>query len=447
MNALTVSLVAFFSVLLLSVPRRWAFLPLLAIICYVPFYVDVEVSSIHFTAFRALIAVGIIRVLTRGESPNLGTNSIDWAMLGWVFWLVMSGFFHDDPFGEFKYRLGLAYDALGSYFLVRSCCRSIDDVPQILRIFAIVLIPLACTMLYQKLTATNPFYYFGGVDAGSMIREGRVRANGPFGHPILAGTVGAICLPIMFGLWSNRRPLALLGIAACVTIIVCSASSGPILSAIAGVFAVWTWSEREHVRVMRWLAVIGYIVLDLIMKDPAYFLVARIDLAGGSTSWYRARLIQSALEHLPEWWLYGTDRTRDWMWVVVSWSQNHTDITSHYIQMGVWGGVPLLALFVFVVWKGFACVGRVARSVDLPSRSIFMLWTLGASLFALAITGLSVSYFDQSIVILYSTLGCIGSVTSRAIKRRIHVNKVKPLVPSAAAPRRVAKPSLMRSQA
>jgi hypothetical protein len=219
----------------------------------------------------------------------------------------------------------------------------------------------------------------------------------------------------MFSLWKEHRLLTLLGITACVAIVVASASSGPILSAAAGLFALWTWRHRTRLRLMRWSAVVGYVLLDLVMKDPAYFLVARIDLAGGSTSWYRARLIQSAFEHLSEWWLIGTDNTREWMWVVVSWSPNHTDITSHYIQMGVWGGLPLLILFVLVLLKGFSRIGHAYRSFTSSKHTLFALWTVGSSLFALTVTGLSVSYFDQSIIFLYLVLGIIGALRSAVL--------------------------------
>ena len=319
---------------LLVVPRRWAPLPLLIGTCYVPLYPQIELGPLHFNAIRILVAVGVVRFTIRREWLTHSLNAIDWTMLGWAVWMVASSVFHNDPASTLIFRLGLVYDACGIYVLIRSSCRSLDDISNICQLTAILLLPLAAAMVYEQLAVRNVFSALGSV-AGPIIREGRVRAAGPFGHPILAGTVGGVCLPLMFGLWSTHRRRALMGIGACLAIIVASASSGPILSAVAGIWALFMWRYRQRVRLIQWLAVAGYIALDLVMKDPAYFLIARIDLAGGSTSWYRARLIQSAIEHLSGWWLAGTDYTRDWMWVVVSWSPNHTDITSHYIQMGV----------------------------------------------------------------------------------------------------------------
>ena len=203
-----------------------------------------------------------------------------------------------------------------------------------------------------------------------------------------------------------------------------SASSGPILSAIAAIAVLFMYHHRQRMRSVRWLLIVGYITLDLVMKDPAYYIMARIDLAGGSTGWHRARLIQSAIGHLPEWWLAGTDYTRHWMPTGVSWSANHTDITNHYLQMGVIGGLPLMLLFMAVLVKGFSFVGQTLRQMpQLSPHSQFMIWALGSSLFAHAVTFISVSYFDQSFLFLYLTLAAIGSAWSGADQgRRIQYN-------------------------
>lgn len=410
MNTAATAFVFITACALLAVPRSIAVLPLLIGTCFLPAYVGLEVGSLNFTAVRLLIAVGLIRVVVRGEWVGWHRSSLDTAMLVWAGWLLLTGLVRDDPVAASVFRLGLVYDALGVYLLVRVYCRTLQDVLHIGGLVVLVLAPLALAMLYEQTNSYNVFSVLGGVGETPLIREGRVRANGPFGHPILAGTAGAVCLPMFVALLSTQRRRALLGIAASLTIVICSASSGPIMSAAAGMLALFAWRVRNHMRAVRWSAVAAYVLLDLAMKDPAYFLIARIDLAGGSTSWYRARLIQAALHYLPEWWLVGTDYTRHWMWVVVAWSTQHTDITSHYIQTGVWGGLPLLFLLLWVLWRGFQVVGtrtqRHAQDKPVETRGV---WALGATLFALAATGLSVSYFDQTIVFLYLVLGALGS--------------------------------------
>ena len=337
-----------------------------------------------------------------------------WAMVG-----VFSSLFHKDPTGALIYRLGLVYDACGIYFLFRIYWQSIDDLVDLCRVTALILVPVAAEMLYEKLTAHNVFSLLGGVSSIPCIRDGKIRANGPFAHAILAGTIGAVCLPLMIGLWEKHRNNAVIGIVACLAIIIASTSSGPIMSALFAITALYMWRYRDRMRPVRWLAVFAYIGLDVIMKDPAYFILARIDLTGSSTGWYRARLMQSAIEHLSEWWLAGTDYTRHWMPTVVSWSPDHTDITNHYLQMGVWGGLPLMLLFIAIMVQGFTFVGQtLGQMPELPPQPRFMIWTLGASLFAHATTFISVSYFDQSFVFLYLTLAAIGSARSMTVTAR-----------------------------
>ena len=337
-------------------------------------------------------------------------------MLAWALWALMSSVFHKDPSAALIFRLGLVYDACGIYILLRIFCQSLDDVVKLCRLAAILLLPVAAEMIYEKLTVYNLFSALGGGSVASAIRDGHIRARGPFAHAILAGTIGAVCLPLMIALWQQYRKTAVTGLIACVTIIFTSTSSGPILSAIAAIGALFMWPYRHQMRIVRWIAVFGYIWLALVMKDPAYYIIARIDLTGSSTGWHRARLIQSSIEHLSEWWLAGTDYTRHWMPTGVSWSPDHTDITNHYLEMGVIGGLPLMALFIAILVRGFSLVGQMLQQrADLTRESRFIVWALGGSLFAHAVTFISVSYFDQSFVFIYLTLAAISSAKSGVI--------------------------------
>jgi hypothetical protein len=280
----------------------------------------------------------------------------------------------------------------------------------ILRLAAVVLVPVAVEMIYEKMTGTNLFFIFGGVAAKPAIREGHIRAQGPFAHAILAGTVGAIFLPLMIALWKRHRRYSLAGIAACITMIGMCSSSGPIMSAMAGVGALILWRFRLKMRWVKLLAVLTYLGLEIVMKDPAYYILARIDITGGSTGWHRARLIRSAIAHLDEWWLGGTDYTRHWMPTGVSWSPNHTDLTNHYIKLGVIGGLPLMLLFIATLWVAFSYVGQAIRDDRLQVGSRYMIWAFGASLFSIAATGISVSFFDQSSFLVYLVLSALGAV-------------------------------------
>ncbi len=416
MTFIAVIFVMLSTVALLALPRRWAPVPLLLGACYMTLGQGIEIGPFTFTVIRMLVAAGVVRVIARGERLAGGLNAMDRLMVIWAAWALLSSFFHDEPSKAFISRLGLVYNACGIYFLLRIFCQSFDDVVALCRVTAILLVPLAIEMLYEKLTAHNLFSLLGGVSESPTIRVGRLRAQGPFAHSILAGTVGAVCLPLVIVLWNRSRKAALIGVGACLIMIFAASSSGPILSFMAAIGALFMWRYRHRMRLVRWLAVLGYIGLELIMKAPAYYLIARIDLTGGSTGYHRSRLIQSAFEQLSDWWLAGTDYTRDWMVTGVGWSADHSDITNYYLHMGVTGGLPLMLLFIAVLAKGFSFVGQTLRQMpELSSQSRFMIWALGASLFAHVVTFIGVSYFDQSFLFLYLSLAAIASVWSATV--------------------------------
>lgn len=418
MNTIAVLFLLINSVMLLFLPRRWATLPLLVGACYMTLGQGIELGPFHFMFIRILVAVGVARVIIRGERLAGGMNSLDWLIVVWGIWAVMSSFFHDDISGVLVNHLGLVYNAFGIYFLVRIFCQSLDDVVTLCLITAVLLVPLSIAILLEKTTGRNLFSVLGGLPEFSEIRHGSIRAQGPFTSSILAGTAGAVCLPLVVSLWQQYRKIAAAGIVACFLIIFASASSGPIMSAIVAIGALFMWHWRHRMRLVRWLAVLGYIGLDLIMKAPAYYLLSRIDFTGSSTGWHRAVLIEKAFKHLSEWWFAGTDYTRHWLDYGVIWSADHIDITNHYLKMGIDGGLPLMFLFIAILVKGFSFVGQCLRQEEkLPPEFRFLVWSFGAALFSHAATCISVSYFDQSVVFMYLTLAVVGSIWSGAVSQ------------------------------
>ncbi len=413
LNGVSIVFLLATATMLLFLPRRWAPLPLLFGACYMTLGQGVALGAIDFPIIRILVAVGFFRVALRREWIAGGTNGLDWLFIVWALWALYCSGGHGNPSEALIFRLGLAYNVCGTYFLFRIFCNSFDDLVTLCRFVAILLMPVALEMVAEVTTGHNFFSIFGGVPEAAAVREGRVRAQGPFEHAILAGTVGAVCFPFMIGLWHKHKKTAVWGIAGCLLMVVASASSGPLLSTAAAIVALFMWHWRHRMRLVRWLVLLGYIGLNSVMLSPAYYLLGRIDLTGGSTGWHRAELIHTAMTHLNEWWLWGTDYTRHWMATGVSWSPDHTDITNYYIHLGVIGGLPLMILYIIFLVKGFSYEGKILETIkNLSKETQFFFWAIGASLFAHVVTGISVSYFDQSYIFVYITLAMISSAWS-----------------------------------
>lgn len=387
-----------------------------------------ELGPFTFTVLRILIAVGFIRTIVRREHLTGGFNRLDLLTLAWGIWAGVCSVFHQPVSTILVYHLGIVYNVWGFYFLLRIFCTSLADVERLCRSAAFVLLPVAAEMVYEQVAFRNLFSILGGVPEFPMIRDGRIRAGGPFAHPILAGSVGGVTLPLMMGLWRHQRIAACIGMLVCVTMVVASASSGPAMSALVGVGAVCMWRMRGHMRAFRWMLVGIYVVLTLVMTRPAYYIIQRLEVVGGSTGWYRSRLIEVALTHINEWWLAGTDYTRHWMFGNAV-DANHIDLTNHYIALAVMGGLPLLLLHIAMLATAYSFVGRgFVGSGGPPVQRQFMLWTLGCALAAHTVTTISVSYYDQSLLFLYLTLAAIGSAHTG-----IQAHAVKEVAPVAAA--------------
>lgn len=183
------------------------------------------------------------------------------------------------------------------------------------------------------------------------------------------------------------------------------------MSFAAALGALFLWKWRHMTRTFRYIAVGMYLFLELAMSRPAYYVISKIDLTGSSTGYHRARLIESAIIHLHEWWLFGTDFTRHWMATGVTFSPNHADITNYYLAFGVNAGVPAIFLIIAVLWCAFKTVGRaMGAAVERESDDEFIYWCIGATIFAHAVTSISVAYFGQSMFFFWMPVALMSSI-------------------------------------
>ena len=416
----------FMAVLLLVLPKRYALMPILALIFFMTMGERVLIGGLNFTMIRILLLCGWLRLVIRGEIRRLKFNPIDIAI---VLWIISGLILHNilwQTGAEFQNSLGGAYDKVGTYFLLRFLVRDVEDITRVIKNLAIFIIPLALVMLNEKVTGRNMFFAFGGVPEFTVVREGSLRCQGPFGHPILAGSFGAALMPLLIALYRDSKWLAVLAIVSAATVVVTSASSGPLAACAFGILALCMWPLRRSMRKIRWGIGITVLALQLVMISPVWFLMARVDIVAGSTGYHRALLIDQAVRHVNEWWLVGKKGTADW-------GGHLEDVTNQYIQEGVNGGLLTMALFILVLARCFGGVGFAVRTLEgIPQVSAhiaFYIWAMGAALLVHTMTFLSVSYFDQNAISWYLLLAMISSVYSAAlVLRRLKAAEARPVL-------------------
>ncbi len=412
-NNLGICITIFLGALILFLPKRYALAPLIIGACYITLGQKVVIATLDFHALRILIVFGWLRLVIRGEVYSIKLNIVDKAIILWIISSVVIYTLARQNLGALINRFGLAFNALGLYFMFRLLIKDLDDFVLLLKIISIVIIPLAVVMVFESKTGKNVFSIFGGVPEISEVRYGRVRCQGPFRHPILAGTFGATLIPLFVSLWWRQegKRYAVVGTAAAAVIMFTTASSGPLLTSLIGIIGIMMWRVRKHMKIIRWGILCSLLFLHTFMNAPVYYIFAHIGSLVGGGGWYRSYLIDQAISHIDEWWLLGSKNTSHWMPFQIT--DFKSDITNQFIGEGVNGGLITLILFIIIIVNSFRLIGRTLQTLEdeqvIRQKTI---WLLGVSLVVHVASFISVSYFDQVIVSWFLLLASISVICS-----------------------------------
>lgn len=382
-------------VFLLAVPRRYASVPILVMACMIPSAQRIMIAGLNFDLLRLLILFGGMRILVRWPNERFKPRLLDGMVIAWV---VVSTLAYTILTGAqgIVFKLGQSFDVIGMYFLFRCLFREWQDLVVLIQAMCWIALPVALLFMVERATGRNMFAFFGGVPFECEVRDGRLRCQGAFSHPILAGCFWASLPPMMIGAWFSRtiaRWLLTAGMTAVLVIIVNCASSTPLMATLIALLGWALYPFRRRMRMIRWGVFLGIVALHLYMKAPVWHLISRIDLAGGSTGHHRYLLIDEAIRHFSEWALFGTRSTAHWGWGLF-------DVTNQYILEGVRGGFLSMVLFIVCMWLSFMAVGKTVASARTRGESL-LAWGCGICLLVHAMNFISVSYYGQTIILIY----------------------------------------------
>jgi hypothetical protein len=416
-NPLALLFLLAMSIVMLRGPGRAAVNAILAIAAFLPLGQQVVLGGLHFTFFRILMLIGWARLLIKGETRGAKLNRFDklfmwWALIGFGCSLLR----RPDAWAGAE-CLGALYNDLGVYFLFRFLIKEPGDLIAQLRFLALVAVIVGLAMAWERITHKNPFYVFGGVPEFVGEREGRFRCQGPFRHPILAGTFAATLFPLMVGLSlqaGQKRWLAFAGIIGTAFGTLVAASSGALLTFVTAAIGFALWPMRYRMHLIRRGIVVLILGLALMMKAPVWYLIARVSELLGGTGWHRSYLIDQALNHFGEWWLIGSSYTAHWgpSGQVLAVDLNNMDITNHYVAQGLHGGALELGLFIAMIVTGFKAIGRALRPGDDVLMDQKLMWAFGVCLTCNCTALISICYFDQSEVFWLWLLAVLATLST-----------------------------------
>lgn len=412
-HPLALAMVVICGIAVLAVPRRWSVFPMLIIACFVSSVQKITIVGMDFNLLRIMVVFGVVRLLLHKEHLGFSWKPLDTAIVLWTLSSMLIYSLQQATFAAVINRLGFGFDAFGMYFLFRCLIRNWKDVDTIIFSLLVISIPVALFFVLENRTGRNLFSVFGGVPEITRMREGRLRCQGAFPHAILAGCFWASLLPLFAAYWwksAKDRIWAITGIVTTFIIVICCASSTPVMGALAAMLGGLFFPLRRYMRLVRWGVLLSLTALHMMMNAPVWHLISRVSVVGGSTSYYRYMLINGAITHFHEWALLGTKSTAHWGW-------GAQDITNQYILEGVRGGFLTLVLFVVVIAYAFRDVGNLWRQQKENSFSLVLSWALGVSLFVHCVNFIGVSYFGQVHILWYLLLAMIGSLAVQKEKR------------------------------
>lgn len=400
--------------LVFLLPRKYAAVPILLSIFLIPLGQQVVVGGVHWLAGRIIMLCGLLRVKVTDKVPLVGgLNSIDRAFLVCVLCEAAATILQYNLQSQaWINQFGFLIDYLAGYFVLRALIEDEDDVYRVLKCMAVLTVVLGICMVREQLTLQNVFGLLGGTRVTPDVREARIRSQAVFQHALTAGTFAAVLLPLFLLLWKNgkAKALAIVGIVGCTVMTMCSNSSTPLLAYAGGILAICLWPLRKNLRTVRRVLVVVLVSLHLVMKAPVWFLIARVDLTGSSSGYHRAELVDQFIRHFSDWWLIGIEDVASWGWDL--W-----DTQNQYVNVGETGGLLALIFFIVMISRACARIGNARRQVEGDERE-WLMWFLGAAVFANVVAFFGVDYFDQSKVAWFMLLAIISAVTAPILQAR-----------------------------
>lgn len=417
MNALGVSILLVLTVLVLTAPRRWALLAVIAGVLYLTEAEAISVFGFNLYAMRLLELAGFTRVVLRREFVFTRLNRIDKAVLLLYAYTTVVFLLRSDV--DAAAHIGTAIDAYLSYFTFRGLVIDLEQLRRFLRDLLVLLIPYCILLVIERVTVHNLFVYVGG-EHTDWLREGKIRCFGSFQNPSLLGTLGASFLPLYIALVLSKpyRRVAAIGIGLCLLIVWASNSGGP-KACVVVVVVGWTlWRMRLHLRWVRRGLVAGIVLLALVMKSPIWYILDRVSGITGGTGWHRSYLLDVAFRNLGKWWLAGMPiaATHSWFPYDIK-ATGGADITNEFLLFGLTAGLMAMVLLIVLLTLGFKHLGHAlaaARAGPTKSRTAeYLFWALGVVLVVHTTNWLGIAYFDQIHVIWFFQLAAIATLTEK----------------------------------
>ncbi|MBN2180477.1 MAG: hypothetical protein JW715_01085 [Sedimentisphaerales bacterium] len=423
------------SILVVTLRPKNALVVYITALLWFPDYLRVSIGTIDISVGRIIVTVLFIRCLNNDLlRSRFEWSQLDkWVALSMVVYVGMT-LLTQPTFASIENRGGFLIDTWLTYMTARFIITDKETIIHIIKCISIALIPLAILGCIECLAGWQPFVplkrfrpWNPTIETEEIEREmrwGFTRAVGPFSHSILFGCGFAMFLPLIYHLRYEKnywKRLAYIFSATNMIGALSSMSSGPWVMTIVVIFCLLVERYKKWLKTMLKLLILACIGAELLSNRTLYHVIFSYAGRLGGAGWFRARLIDAAIDHFGEWWLAGYGG-KDPGWGHY-FGMSFTDVTNEFILSGVLyglAGLMVLCIVLFVAFRNLISAHKKATSP--ASQSMY--WALGCILFSVAVVWMSISFFGQLVPLFYFILGLIGSSSLFPAERRNRIVKV-----------------------
>jgi hypothetical protein len=428
-------------VLILTRPRGQALTVFLLSCFCIPIGQVVVLGTLHFSVLRILVIAGLIRRAwgrdsSSGKFPG-GFNGIDQVVVFWMVSALVTLSLQWMNSTSLIHNLGDFLDMLGGYFVVRFLIPDGEAIRRTVKVLAVVCVIQGACMLNERINHFNVYGYLGGMPLEITIRDGKIRSQGVMGC-LYAGAFGGALIPWLLWLWTagKARIIALAGLAGATLMAITSNSSTSLLALAGSVVGILFWPLRKQMKLVRWALAGTLISLHLAMKAPVWALIAHIDLTGSSSGDHRYKLMDNCIRHFSDWWLIGYKYYNGWgydMW----------DLCNQFVVVALTGGLLTLIFYITIFKRSFGAIGTARKQVNGDRAREWLLWCMGADLFANVVAHFGINYMTQMMMTMFPLLACISVAAFEAKQEKVRKAQpmVQQLVPALAATASYLPPS------
>jgi hypothetical protein len=403
-----------------------------------PEYLRVPVGPVLMSVPRLIALVMMIRFVTRpGPVMKLRLQAIDTLIVIAALWDVIAVVATDGDAKTLTSMLGRPLDTVIVYFAVRLAVARDSDYSKLIWPLWICAVVMGMLGSIEAITTFSPYTICRGYYAWTTwekppdSRFGLMRAQASLSHAIYFGLAMMIVTGTLFSLrgFASRKIVWITGCIAGSIGVLSSLSSGPTSALCIWLLASLLYARWRLIKAAI-VAVVGVSAFyEIFSSHHCFYLVEYLDVFGGS-SWYRGRLMEVAVAHLEEYWLFGVGSQWPDHWGALIDGRGHVDVVNNYIIVMLTSGLPGLLLWLAVVAAAIQLAGRAWKQAGKRHRqAAFGFCTV---LIAMMAGTSSIGLFSAPLLTSYIVLALATSlpvcVEKRAPGVERHVCIARPLL-------------------